>query len=593
MVILWCGGLLLTEGSTLLNSWAGENNVSPLHIQVVDPISNRMILPDTFPLPGERTSTITFRACRGEFEPASFVLRVQDLDMTSVTLTAVDLRNMSGSAVIPSKHVDMKIVKPWFQSYYAWNEIGKSKPNDFRQRLVPELLLNDDALVRVDVSAERNYVRLEQGRGFSYAWVNKKVLAASKQVFSIIQEFPIRDAKTLQPFDLPRNTSKQVWVTIYVPRDTPSGMYFGDIEVRSSGVLQGKITLNFTVNTFELAEPKTTYSIYYRAVLNNERATIGSEYRTSVQMQEDLQDLLNHGVTNPTMYQPLSNIEQLGEALRLRQGLGMNTEPLYYLGVPTTASFLGNYAKEAEVNLRNVLSQINAIGKRYGYPSVYIYGKDEAKGAELVAQKRLWKIVHDLRGKVFVAGYDDAFELVGDSLDLLIHAKQPSALEAQKWHQRGRRVFNYANPQSGPENPYLFRLNYGIVLWANDYDGAMPYAYQHCFGSCWNDVDHPTYRDHNFTYPTSDGVIDTLAWEGFREAVDDVRYLETLENLLGDGSINSNPATDRAHLFLSELKATILLKQKDSGKYNQKMALDLDAIRAQAVSHIEALSSVR
>lgn len=590
-VIVWCVGLLLTEeGSALRNSWAGESNVGPLHIYVVDPISRRMILPDTFPLPGERTSTLTFRACRGEFEPASLVLRAQDLDLTSVTLTATDLRSANSSALIPSKHVDIKIVKPWFQSYYGWNEIGKSKPEDFRQRLFPELLLNDDALVRVDVSAERNYVKLEQGREPVYVWVNQKRLAPSEQVLPTTQEFPVRDAKTLQPFDLPRNTNKQVWVTVFVPRDTPPGMYSGDIEVRSSGVSQGKITLKLTVNTFELAESKITYSIYYRAVLNNEKATVGSEYRTSAQMQEELQNLLNHGVRNPTVYQPLSNQEQLSEALRLRQSFGMNTGPLYYLGAQTTGTFLGNNPTYAEVILTKILSQINAIAQRYGYSSVYIYGRDEATGAGLVAQKRLWDVVHGVRNKVFVAGSNDAYGLVGDSLDLLIHAKQPSVLEAEKWHQRGGKIFNYANPQSGPENPFPFRLNYGIVLWANGYDGAMPYAYQHCFGSCWNDIDHSKYRDHNFTYPTSDGVIDTLAWEGFREGIDDVRYLTTLENLVSDASA-SGPTIDQAKSFLRTLKTTILGKQASAGKYNLQMNIDLNAIRSQVVLLIDSITN--
>jgi hypothetical protein len=92
-------------------------------------------------------------------------------------------------------------------------------------------------------------------------------------------------------------------------------------------------------------------------------------------------------------------------------------------------------------------------------------------------------------------------------------------------------VFSYANPQVGVENPFVFRKNYGLVLWQQDYDGAMPYAYQHSEGSSWNDFDG-RYRDHMFTYPTTDGVIDTLAWEGFREGVDDVRYLTTLVDRL-------------------------------------------------------------
>jgi hypothetical protein len=57
----------------------------------------------------------------------------------------------------------------------------------------------------------------------------------------------------------------------------------------------------------------------------------------------------------------------------------------------------------------------------------------------------------------------------------------------------------------------------------------MDYAYQHGFGDhIWNDFDHERFRDHVFAYPTSNGIIDTIQWEGFREAVDDVRYLATL-----------------------------------------------------------------
>ena len=106
-------------------------------------------------------------------------------------------------------------------------------------------------------------------------------------------------------------------------------------------------------------------------------------------------------------------------------------------------------------------------------------------------------------------------------------------------------------------------------------------------------MDHPKYRDHNLTYPTADGVIDTLAWEGFREAVDDVRYLTTLEKLLSNVSTNSTPAADQARSFLSTLKTTVLSKQTHSGKYNLSMDIDLDAVRDQVVRHIDAITNAR
>ena len=52
-------------------------------------------------------------------------------------------------------------------------------------------------------------------------------------------------------------------------------------------------------------------------------------------------------------------------------------------------------------------------------------------------------------------------------------------------------------------------------------------------GSPWNDFDGAgTYRDFMMTYPGVEGPIDTVQWEGYREANDDLRYMATLEEAL-------------------------------------------------------------
>ena len=46
-----------------------------------------------------------------------------------------------------------------------------------------------------------------------------------------------------------------------------------------------------------------------------------------------------------------------------------------------------------------------------------------------------------------------------------------------------------------------------------------------------------------FVYPTADGVIDTIAWEGYREGIDDLRYLATLRKAIaGAGKVNPQEA---------------------------------------------------
>ncbi|MBX3349265.1 MAG: hypothetical protein KF747_11015 [Nitrospira sp.] len=508
--------------------------------------------------------------------------------MSALTVTASDLYGLSGGAVISSENVDIRIVKPWFQSFYAWNEIGKTAPTDFRQKLVPELLLKDDSLVSIEPEAERNFLKLERGNGSTSEWINQRNIT-SDQFLPKAHAFPVKDAKTLRPFSLPRQSSKQVWITVFVPLDTAPNEYTGDLVIRANGVLQGTIKLKVTVHSFQLAQSKLTHSIYYRARLDDGKAAVGSEFRTIEQMRAELKNLLDHGVDNPSMYQSYADIAVFVKCLQLRQELGMNNGPLFYFGMPTINAFWGGELGAANNVLKRIFPQINALARAHGFSAVYLYGKDEARGAELVAQRGFWDALHSIGGGVIAAGYTGNFELVGDKLDVLIHAYQPNSSEAQKWHTAGHRIFSYANPQSGPENPYPFRLNYGLLLWANNYDGSMPYAYQHCFGSCWNDIDHPSFRDHNLTYPTVDGVIDTLAWEGYREGVDDVRYVTTLENLTSSGARSASATADQARAFLNSLRSTILAKQGQAGKYNLRMDLDLDQVRKQIVDHIESL----
>ena len=398
--------------------------------------------------------------------------------------------------------------------------------------MVPELLLRDDSLVITDEAKEQNFVKVGVRGEWQYRLVNQKQLAPGEQVLPALADFPVRDSPGLQPFDVPARTGKQVWFTLLVPGDAVAGTYKGQVQVRVRGAPVGNIQVALQVLPFDLLQPRMTYSVYYRAQLDARRASIGSEYRNAGQMANELVDMRQHGIRNPGVYQRFSDRKALEAVLRLRSEAGLDPGALYYLGIQTTPDSLGRPENVAERNLRRIMPVLTKLAQRYGLGPVYVYGKDEAKGAELTAQLRLWRAVHESGGKVFVAGQAGAHALVGNDLDVLVHYGQPDFREAERWHSSGKFILSYANPQSGPENPFLFRLNYGLVLWANDYDGAMPYAYQHCFGSCWNDVDHPVYRDHNLTYPTVDGVIPTLAWEGLREAVDDVRYVTSLEAIV-------------------------------------------------------------
>jgi len=124
---------------------------------------------------------------------------------------------------------------------------------------------------------------------------------------------------------------------------------------------------------------------------------------------------------------------------------------------------------------------------------------------------------------------------------------------------------------------------------AKDYDGAMDFAYmwaeraKNPFGSVnsnssnyWNDFDGEIFRDHNAVYPTVDGVIDTIQWEGFREGVDDVRYLSTLLDRVAYAKTKGiNVAS--IEQWIANIKASDLSGQ------------NLDQIRTQMATYINSL----
>ena len=177
-----------------------------------------------------------------------------------------------------------------------------------------------------------------------------------------------------------------------------------------------------------------------------------------------------------------------------------------------------------------------------GYSELYIFAHPDEPGVEEAkAEVASAKAARAVGAKLFTAIGPDIYEEVSadidlsEVLDLFIVAGPPKAEMAEAIHRKGGRIMCYANPQVGMEEPRTYRRNYGIVLWKAGYDGTMNYAYQHAFGHEWNDWDDPDgttsgegHRDHMFAYSTMDGVIDTVQWEGFREAVDDVRYISTL-----------------------------------------------------------------
>ncbi len=515
-------------------------------------IRDDRLLPRQLPVPATIGNRITLTATPGEFEPATFAIFACK-DLSGIVLETGDLQ--CGTTTIPASAIDLRIVKPWYQN--GISTIGFRK----NQRvLVPELLLKDDDLIRVDDEAQRNLMRSTDDEG------NVNYVDISSEDPDATPDVAPRDTKELQPFQISCDTLKQIWITARIPEDASPGEYEGQIRIRSAGEAVGDVDIQIRVLPFRLEPPLLVQSMYYGAKLgpNRGRPKMTAHFKNEQQLEAELRNMAEHGLTAPTTYQPYdANLEKV---LQIRNQVGLRKGPLFTLGQST-----GNTADPARLKaLQASVKKWLEIANKYGHDDVYFYGMDEAKGDRLLSQRAAWQAVREAGGKTFVAGYRGSFESVGDVQDLLVFAGPPDSGEAAKYHSIGHQIYNYANPQCGCEQPERYRRNYGLLLWRSNFDGAMDFAYQWEFGHIWNDFDSSKYRDHVMAYPTVDGVIDTLQWEGYREGVDDTRYLATLLRAVENAAADRPTEAAAAKRWLAEFDV--------NG--------DLDAVRATIIKWI-------
>jgi hypothetical protein len=496
-----------------------------------DPSSSIRVLPVNYDVPAAPANNLSISVCRNQFESASFVINTQK-DLSGITITVPNLYSSQGNS-IPADAINVRTVKVWYQS--ARNDIWYTTPGNY---LAPELLLKDDSLVIVDYVNKTNYLKVTINGSEQY-------IDISNPAGTFPSNAQVRDAPSLQPFSLKANENKQIWLTVHFPNNTPAGDYYGDITLATSTENPVKINFNVNVLPFELEPSSLEYGLYYKGLLpsvatEKQRIGINSQWKTSEQYSIELQDMKDHGVLYPTIEQWYDDwppyIQALNLSLSLRKQAGFPTDRIYILNFANMQIDESTQTINLTVLEQNVKNW-KKIASQNGFGEAYVYGIDEARGDVLRSERPAWQTVHENGAKVFVAlgyGNTDAVNIVGDLLDVAVAADSLNTTQVAQWHSYGKRIFSYANPQVGVENPYIYRKNYGFALWNAEYDGAMDFAYQQMFGqSIWNDFDTPstsgwTPRDHVFAYPTSNGIIDTIQWEGWREGVDDTRYLATL-----------------------------------------------------------------
>jgi hypothetical protein len=492
----------------------------------VDPYEDFPVLPNEFPIDRGKSGEIMIQGCAGERVNASLVIRS---DKKNYENLRIDQSSFSNRDLEIDGAMDVRIVKPWFQSVPIKGKRNYHTRSKQRQRkLIPELLLHDESIIKVDIEAEKNFAKIVLDN--QDKWVDISTEGDGKgQTIPEVSEFPIRDEKVIAPFSLYSGESKQLFITISIPEWARPGIYGGSIKIDSwGGEPVAEIPVRLRVFRFRLEESELEYSIFYRSKLHKGDGTISSEWKNDTQLRAELKDMVAKGIRNPSVYQDPKYPSEFLEYMKVRKETGAYDEKLFILsaksGIVTSRSGLAK--------LEDKVAWLRRTIGKYGFRVPVLYGKDEAKGEEITQQLGAWRAVRAAGGQNFSAGYRGHTERADGLTNYLVLHGEPDEKEIERAHASGTAILSYSNPQAGADIPLLFRRNYGVQLWKTGMDGAMPYAYQMSAGFIWNDFDHHRYKDHALTYPTVDGFVSTLSWEAYGDAVQDTRYLQTLASHL-------------------------------------------------------------
>ena len=504
-----------------------------VHYQV-DPMSETQYLPDVYPFDGCAGMPVRIIAAQDEYEPGSFIL--YPLETAGKTAFEVSDLKMADGTVFSKKDLDLKTVKVWYQNGNGWYSYFQDKA----LKLCPELLLNDEDLIKVDTKNVCNWARLtEQDGKVSYRWLNPPPKADTRvedaPLYSLKESFQcmkpnFADAATFQGATLNEGEFKQFYLTAHVKTGQKPGLYEGCITLKKGNQVVGTVPVELKVLPFVLPKPMTyrdpdkefltymyTYlNFYYLRQFNGNDQKLAERQLVAI-----LKDWAEHGETMPHYREDLLPHPEFARAA----GCDMSHLIFFQLG----RSMHGNPAE-----LKFYLRRLNEdLKEKFGKcKSILTTTGDEYNLDWLVHVRKGAKLFQEAGFRVqgnshFTGAYGTYFI---DTYNPAIRPDMGSSAAAFWYNDVDPHSdFGwYGNMHVGVENPAWCRRMYGLAPYRAGFTCNFNYA-QHLDG--WNDLIGSGYKPMNFVYGSGTGCIDTISFEGFREGLDDIRYATLLQRL--------------------------------------------------------------
>ena len=541
---------------------------APAVVYSMSPTSQELLTPAMLPKSGKMISALRLFAAKGEYKPATLAI-VPFQPVRDFTLRITDLKNEKGN-VYKASEIEVKLIKRWYRAGGSWLNYFSDK---HIRILVPDLLVNDDKIIRVDEFRQTNEFLLRYPEGARYADISR---AEYDQTEFSRFDVPFRDADTLQSVELKEAGRNQLY-SLYcrIPEDQAEGIYQGAIEMVVNGKVARTIPLTIRVLPFVLPRPRTYYDLNrtYFSHINSPCSQTENLFRKSLKCFMKY-NLMHAGNFTAAAWQ-VKIAKEVGYPMDEIVGAYMlpKMDDWYKsFGGPDSLITDDMIPQLDRIFLKKVAATFKKVGlpeDTVCYPvftsenDIYRIVKMRATHpADLLHKHTSVKRFSHSMTERYIIGAIDTADMDSSSRITPEHA--------DLWHAAGGRIMNYSEPFPGPENPAWYRRKIGLEMYKANYDGYMMHGFRSRHLSEFPDwPEDPAYKNFGVVIPANDGFIERIALIGTSEAFNDVRYATMLCQL-------AKPRLESPHLPIrKEAKRQMAWLEKLDGK-----TYDMDAFRS-------------
>ena len=470
-----------------------------------------VVFPNSRPGPGQRTATLQAFATPGEHEPMTFsVHALRPLAKAAVSVS--DLRGPAGA-----------------------------------------------------IASERVTV-------YPVRCMNKRVTYSSN---SYVKDMPVLLERRSE-VDLAQGQSKRFWLDVHVPDAAPAGVYRGTATFRSANGPAAAVALVVRVLPFKLHEPADMiWGEYYQGPKLAKDDAEGLVF-----LERDLRDMRAHGATSVGLCigTPATQAKMTPQGAELNldgSSLWEHFMDLYkQLGFPAPVVQLSDSGQAfASENSDRFMDEryaaaykafwaaVQQVCKQKGWPEIIVQPVDEPGWRDRTAKDRnvaLLKLLKQIPGmRTEQDGPGDAYfhHEAGPYSDVWNYNGGIGTDEVVAAAKKAGRIVMLYNCDVESYRPEIGRYAPGFFQKRAGTHGCYNWAYMSWRGSPYDDLDHTTGTWMHVYPPHKDEVGGpSTGWQGFREGVDDYKYIATLELALARARASATP---KARIAAREAERTL------------------------------------